>query len=396
MLIEQDQNSATKSFYEIQGNAYSWGKIARLRIEPAFMEVLETQRGDVWAVDLCSSYPLLRQIMTGQHMQRLKTEANKLTGTFIDDLHAPARKNKLPFAINLPSNIQVSLRKELGPKHSVGRQLLTTAVFKLLNDTLAPNEKNEKNISKILFDDLRNSKLRVRTTIEPDGKPGNKGNWLFIDFELKEETLFDILEPILGENTEEFLKETANYFASHLELEKKLRKVNFISLDITPFETIIKDAQKTFPPKMRETKFFKSAEENDRHILANVLRLPFLKESVSFFSSIEGWPYYGKPLKSKGNIAVAKQIAAQLAPGGKAVFFPWAIESEGDFLTRGSWFKKIEKEWLKRGLAIEKVGITRDELLREMSDRELVLSEHSPLLRYKGIFTSLILSKPCS
>ncbi len=55
-----------------------------------------------------------------------------------------------------------------------------------------------------------------------------------------------------------------------------------------------------------------------------------------------------------------------------------------------------ENFWIENDLKVEKRDFTKDEILAWMSDRELVLSGHSPILQRDENFTSLTLSKPKS
>ncbi len=308
--------------YPIEGDTYSWGKTGRLLTEDAFLAVLNASFEDLYVVDLCSSYPILREIMTGQHKERVHSEARKIVGMFIEDLHAPPRKNKLPVIAGiLETDTLVTLRKTLAPKREEARQLLTTPIFDLMLNPPPPEDRTAKAISTLLFEKFKNSRVRLDIVIEPEGKSGDKGTWTFIAPNEREKTLPEILNPILGNRTLDFLEGVSAYLGKLLAEPNILRGINFLSLDITPLGKIIEDAKKGFPPKMQKTLFFKSAQNSNAHIRANILYLPFLEESIGFFSSIEGWPYYGTPLGIEGNIAVAKQISQQLAPGGKAVFF---------------------------------------------------------------------------
>ena len=125
--------------------------------------------------------------------------------------------------------------------------------------------------------------------------------------------------------------------------------------------------------------------------MANVLYLPFRQDSIAFFTNTEGWPYdFGE--EGEANRNVAQQISIQLAPGGKAVFFPWEMK-DNSFKSR-SLLRSIERMWEGDGLAIEKEEYDKEQIKAEMSDRELMLAEHSPLFRFPGKFTVLTLSKP--
>lgn len=375
--------------YEIKGGTYSWGKTSRVRTEPAFMEVYRESLDDIWAVDLCSSYPHYREIMTGQHRQRLRVDARKFGNMFITDLHQP--RKRLPFTNTLDHETLEKLKRKMVPKKDITRELLNTAIYTLMLNPPSSKKRNPRSVSNALFDKLMNSDRCLVEVIEPDGTREAKGNWTYITTVGKKVTLKKILGSILGDKTEEFLRETADYLAKKLIYEYNLRRVDFISLDNAPFNEIVERAKSGFPPRMQKTLFFHSAQRRDRHVRADVLRLPFSPESISFMTSIEGWPYYFTQ-SGEENISIARQISEMLVPGGKAVFFPWQM-TDNFYWTR-KWLREIEGEWEKDGLEIKKEGLTTDEMKREMTDREYVLSDHSPLFRYSGILTTLTLSKP--
>lgn len=380
--------------YPIEGDTYSWGKTGRILTESAFLAVLNASGEDLLAVDLCSSYPILREIMTGQHKERIHNEARRFTGMFVNDLNAPLGKNKLPFTANFNTDTLTALRKILTPKRSETRMLLISPIFDLMLNPPPPGNRTPEATSLILFEKFNNSNAYLNHVIEPEGKSGDKGTWTFIVRHEGENTLPSILSPILGDETINFLKNLSLYFGKLLANPNTLRGIKFVSLDLAPFGKIVEDAKKGFPPKMQGTLFFKSAQSPSAHIRANILYLPFPEGKVGFFSSIEGWPYYGTFLDPKGNIAVAKQISLQLAPGGKAVFFPWIMQK--DDLQMHLTLDVIEDMWTENGLKVEKLNFTKDEILAMMSDRELVLSGHSPILQKGENFTSLTLSKPKS
>lgn len=390
-MTAEQQDSAQP--YDLKGDTYSWGKTARKRTEPAFLEVYKQSPDDIWAVDLGSSYPHYRELMTGQHRQRMQVEARRLVSAFVNDLNVYPRKIRIPFLEKLSDETINGLKKSMLPKHGVTRELLDTAVFELLVDPPTQNQRDLNSISNTLYTKFMHSDKRMVDVVEPDGKRGDKGNWVYIAVIGKKITLPKILGSVLKETTPEaFLEILAENLGSRLVSEGVPRKVTFLSLDSTPFNEIVERANNGFPPRHRKTLFFHSAQRKDRHIRADILRLPFKPNHVAFFSSIEGWPYYFRFAGREENLSVAEQISEQLTPGGRAVFFPWQMEHT-DFRAR-DMLSQIEKMWQMQGLEVKKEGLSADEMRREMTDRELVLSDHSPLFRYSGVLTTLTLSKP--
>lgn len=391
MTAERDLSSkfAPKDPYELQGGVYAWGKTARLMAEPAYFETRNQIKTDLVAVDLCSSFPYFREVMTGQHKQLMHTEASRITGKFIDDLH----RNKLQSIAMLDTNTTlVPFREQLAPKHKLARKLLTAPVFEVMASPPPVNRRDAESIFNVLFEKFMHSDRYYEFVYEPTGKPAEKGTWVFIAPTDSKTTFQEIIKPILGDKTSEFIKDMSLYFAEKLASNNKLRRVTFLSLDITPLDGLIRDAKNGFPPKLQNTFFFQSIQKPERHMCADIRFLRFKENGIGFFSSIEGWPYYGKDFGFDGNMDIAKKISSQLAPGGKAVFFPWSIQ-DADPVSQDI-LSEIEKKWLALGLVITKKDFTVDKILEGMTDRELMLANHSPILRQSGVIQSLILSKP--
>lgn len=379
---------APKDPYELQGSVYAWGKTARLMAEPAYFETRDQIKTDLIAVDLCSSFPYFREVMTGQHKQLMHTEASRTTGKFIDGFF----RSKVQFVTALDTDTRVLLRNELAPKHGIARQLLIAPIFEILANPPSVNRRNVESIFNTLFEKFMHSDKHYEFVYEPTGKPAEKGTWVFIAPIDNATTFQKIIKPILRDKTPEFIKDISLYFAEKLASNDKLRRITFLSLDIAPLDDLIKDAKNGFPPKLQSTFFFQSIQKPERHMRADIRLLRFKENSIGFFSSIEGWPYYGKDFGFDGNMEVAKRISSQLAPGGKAVFFPWSIQDADPVLQ--NILSAIEKKWLNLGLIITKNNFTVDEILVGMTDRELMLANHSPILRQSGVIQSLILSKP--
>lgn len=378
--------------YPLQGNVYAWGKTARLMTESTYFEVRDQIKNDFFAVDLCSSFPYFREIMTGQHKEAMHTEARKVVGGFTYELQSLLQRSKFrSTAINDKTTLKL-LHKELAPKHSLGRELLTAPIFEIMANPPPSNKRSVELISNALFEKFINSDKRYEFIYEPTGKPGDKGTWEFIAPINTGITLQKIIEPILGSKTEEFIKNASSYLAEKLVLENKLRKITFLSLDNVPLSELIENAKNGFPPRLQNTLFFQSVQKQERHICSDIRSLQFKKNGVGFFSSIEGWPYYGNNFSADTNLDIARRISSQLAPGGKAVFFPWNMQKNQ--LTSQDLLFEIEKQWLNLGLSIATIDFTAEKIALNMTDRELMLANHSPILQQTGLIRSLILSKP--
>ena len=82
-----------------------------------------------------------------------------------------------------------------------------------------------------------------------------------------------------------------------------------------------------------------------------------------------------------------------LKPGGKALFFPWQVQDETS--EERKKLDNIERLWQSMGAKIVRQEFTRDGLKEEMGDRELVLTDRSPVFAEPNdTFIALILEKP--
>lgn len=398
MPIERSRcpNDQIKDPNAIEGNVYAWGKIARLLTEPSYLTVKnELDSEELIAVDLCSSFPIFRAIMDGRHNQLMHTDARKIVGKFVNNFQ---RNKTKPFG-ELDIETHAFLCKILPEKHSVTRELITAPIFELMARPPGLKQRNVDFLSAYISEKLTTSDIIHKTITEPsgdalrkDGSTLQKGAWTFIKPTHSETTLKQILEPTLKDKTGYFIEKLGLHFAQELASDNKLRRVNFISLDIEPLEELIKNAENGFPPKMRNTLFFKSAKTRRGHMRADLKHICFKENGIAFFSSIEGWPYYGDVFTPDENINIAKRISSQLTPGGKAVFFPWSMQSDNH--ESSNQLSMIEDEWIKSGLSLERQNFLPEDLISKMGDRELVLANHSPILKQAEVLQCLILSKP--
>src|SRR3989344_5306867 len=104
-------------YREGEGQAYAWGKTARLLTEPYLMTTLQETTGDFLLVDLCCSYPIYRQIMMGQHKTRTRTEMRRVSGAFIDDLQGAHKRDQFSSVQGLDAStlkdLETNLRQEI-------------------------------------------------------------------------------------------------------------------------------------------------------------------------------------------------------------------------------------------------------------------------------------------
>lgn len=391
---------------KIEGDAYAWGKTARVLTEQQLLQAMDDTTGPFFALDICSSLPYYRQIMEGQYKQQLRDGTTKLIGSFIDQgvFKKPGANGLLPSLASADSEQLKLFRKTMGQQKGDCRRQLHTAVFDLQFDSselakISYEDEQEEVIRKRLLDQMHNSTSIQAAFTEPSGKAGEKGNWTYITNVDSQTTLFQKVNDMFPQEiAEEILGDIANYFAR--KLKGQLRPVTFVSLDKIPLDKLVQDAIKCFPKKIHDTRFFKSTASRDRHIMGDINNLPVKEDSVSFIANIEGFPFYFGSMDLSQKESVAKQQADALKPGGKAVFFPWEVK-RGDFDSPNSIAQQakdlqaLEDFWAKNGYIVEKRGFTKNELLANMSDRELLLTDHSPVFKKgDGILTVLTLTKP--
>lgn len=402
MLAEQGRTQTPlDGEKDTTGQAYAWGKTARLLTETHFRQAMDDTSGKFVCVDLCSAYPIYREIMTGRHKERCMQQAVRLVGSFIHDLQSPLNKGRLPFvdrfaAVNEGENLKI-FRQRLASRELSPRQLMEASIFNLIISSphLGSSKNEESTLKNHLLSEFANSKEVHHIITEPSGKPGDKGTWGYFQPVILEATLKQALEEILGDFTDEFFDVAAGYFASRL--TGRLRKISIVSLDIGDFGDMAREAEESFPKLFSDTLFFRSAAKKGRHIQAAIQALPLARESVSFYSCVEGWPFYRCGLGQEERRDIAKTITTTLKPGGRAVFFPWQMQSgvEEDLNQDRKDLAEIENFWRQEGMIITYYDCGRSELMERMVDRELTLTNHSPVFTEPtDNFVVLVVQKP--
>src|SRR3989304_1363106 len=379
-------------YREGEGQAYAWGKTARLLTEPYLMTTLQETTGDFLLVDLCCSYPIYRQIMMGQHKTRTRTEMRRVSGAFIDDLQGAHKRDQFSSVQGLDASTLKRLRNELTPRDSLTRQLMESTLFGLMC-VESSRELDEETIRNRLAYGFRLSTKSYEVKTEPPGhNPSDKGTWQYM-VSVEEETTFKKdMTMIMGErNADALIDDMVEYFTERL--VGNIRGFRVVSLDIKDLKSISQEAEKSFPKKYRNTRYFRGGRTGNNYIQADMRYLPFVDNSVFFFSSIEGWPFYGTNFELGEHVEIAKRIFGALKPGGRAVFFPWSMQAEtGE--NRAS-LEAVETAWKEKGIAISKTYFERDELRGDMSSREYDLVHRSPVFREGGDkLVSLVIEKP--
>ncbi len=383
-----------ESHYEVNGTAYAWGKTARFLTEQQLLQALTDTEGSFFAVDLCSSFPYYKQMMDGRHKERSRETAKSTVGAFVDQtVYVSAADNPIVAMRDVDPQITREIRNALGPKKSRSREFLHKAIFDIITSPAITSDSkaDRETIKQRLLNSFHHSSLVELVLLEPSGKRGDKGNWEFI-------TSVDVgctLAQELAAHTDQavinpFLEGAADHISGLL--AGNLRGEMYVSFDRRDLQELVEEADHCFPERVVKTRFFDSAKDDTgRHIKADVNALPFADESLSFISSIEGWPFY---------IDSLIDVARVLKPGGKAVFLPFErmrkeFDTPADIRYRVEELEKIVTFWQKQGLIVERKGYTRKELIDQMSDREEMLTHHSPVFtKGDGIITVLTLTKP--
>ena len=378
---------------DLRGSGYSWGRIARLRTETQYESIYQASSGDMLVVDLCSSFPQYREIMRGRHIRRMLHEAKSIAGLFVRGLTAPAKHGQLDFLDKLSEEELTDTRKAFEGKEGPNRLLLIGSILDVLINPPPPDARNPESVADIIYANFKQSNRYPIEVAEPDGNKNEKGSWIYVSVIGRGDPLKERLQSLLGDRNYRFLRDLSVYLGNQLVEEHKIREVSFLSLDCEPLDRLIKSAETAFPARMQETLFFNAGRKKERHRTANLIEeLPFEPESVDLFTSVEGWPYYFRGADRRANFQIAARLGNRLKPGGKIVIFPWQMD-EVDFGSK-KVLDAVENLWRGERFDIEKEEVSRDQLLEEMTDRELVLAEHSPLLRHKGPFINLTLTKP--
>lgn len=375
-----------------RGPTYAWGKTGRILTEPFLMAAINETDGDFVLVDLCSSYPIYKQIVIERNRERCQNQVAKVMGDFLNDLLRDSpEKQKLESLREMDKENLARLKEIIAPKRSIARNLLESTLLDLVSSDHSEDLEDKEKVKDILTQRFATSTEGYVMITEPEGKHGDKGTWQFMmstntGFSLQEE-----FTAFFGEDIAvSLIKDLANYFAE--KLTGSTRGFRAISLDIEDLGLITKKADRSFPPRFRNTYFFRNARKSGWHIRADVRSLPFSGDSTSFLSCIEGWPFVGKDFTDTEHLAIATQIADILKMGGRAVIFPWMVEGgENEEI-----LEKIEAFWKSNGLEVEKIQYTLDQLRSDMmSSREYDLVYRSPVFSENvESFTLIAIKKP--
>lgn len=391
---------------DISGEAYAWGKMAYSIYRSHSIEAYRNVRGHSLAVDLCSSFPLNSQILRDHYREGIFPIARGIITNLINELGSNYQGNRAIYPPALSKEPKQKLISELTASFSPIRRFLTVATLDLLCESLV-TDKNKDNADKIITQmDYILKKFYHHAW--------NGERLISLDFYIKmgmerlygqnqERTLDKLIRSTTGiEDPLPLLNRLALYIAAACTLIP--RRFTVLSLDNEVPDKLRRGSQKGFPELFQTINFvFNRAWDNMHkyHLQADIFNLPFSKNSLSFITSVEGYPFYfpGLPLEDKNqkpnHLAFAQSVIDVLKPGGRAVFFPWHTKRQ----TRqdAENLKEVERFWKEKGMNVRKERHNRFKLLMEMGEREKDLAEHSPLFTgdpHRMNYTALVLIKP--
>ncbi len=411
-------------------NTYAWGKSARVITEPHFLQASQNTEGNIVGVDLGSSFPLLAQIMRGQHERRCWEATLRAEGRLIDGMHRYKKKpaSKIPQEFAPVVNIlgHTELLRNLERHRGFPRTLIRAVLFDTIYDPPLPDsekpEDEKETLRRHLSKELSSSRKYYQLVVEPEGSySGQPGSWDYRQANELYTNLSGLVGVALGKDgAKDFLEDLAVFFTQ--QLAGKLRRASFLSLDIRDLAEIADSAIMNFPNRMSNSLFFRGAIGIGKpYIRSDVRKLPFVREGVSFYSSIECWPFYSDSFTQNEQFAIADAICESLKPGGRAVFFPWLMSKTAE--QNPQMLEKIVERWREAGFGIEQVdyayverklasegnnGKDADEDEKKLflvnigtgkeqgiSDRELVLIKKSPVFRRpRNDYPALVIIKP--
>lgn len=366
---------------------YAWGGLADQITRPLLAEIEATTNGGIEIYDLCSAYPILRQIFIENHRDKCLQRAEQIVGSFIQSIAAPKRELPPQFS-ELDGTTQKTIRKTSQSRTALPRQLLTAAVYEtLFNPPELTGEDEEKNtqLEQVLRTYTQTTRRIYTNQWELEDMKG-KGRWQIIQeqnrypkFPTFEECLQDYCGNI---DLESFFSETTAFLATKIDIHE-LRTFRVTTIDQKSLDDIRElaiSSEKNFPDYYRDTYFFERAGQGDdphtNHIQADILTYNFGKNSASFITCFEGFPWYFDNLTPDQQEDFAHALSDALKPGGKMVFYPWSVENARSEHT--DMLSNLIRLWSKAGLKtrIEKYQPTRiSQRTEKLLQRSLILGK---------------------
>ncbi|MEK7581402.1 MAG: hypothetical protein AAB512_03905 [Patescibacteria group bacterium] len=389
---------------KLDGQSYSWGATARTLCEKHIAEAKANSQGNFFLVDLCSSYPIFAQILRERRRDehcymKAKRVVGVLTNIAEGDMSQLPDDRKMRNIEGLDPEERHNLRKLLSPKAGDIRVLLRAIVTDLLYEPpvekdSTPDEVKRQHIEQKLLAQIRSRNDYYDVMFELPSLIHRGGNWKILVPHRATKTITERLNAVLDPEKSDAVASDLAMGLSH-SLLPDLENHTIVSFDRRSPRDILLDSERSFPDSFKNTYFFRKAGFRDgAHFISDVLKLPFGENSVSAYTSIEGWPYYFGDYGQLTNEHVAMQLASSLKPGGRVIIFPWRIS--GLKLEQSQLvLSEIEALWEHIGLKVIKETWRKEDLRQGMVDRELVLLYNSPVFKNGDeSYVNLVLEKP--
>ena len=381
-----------------EGISYAWGRTARLVCQNDFVRSYLNTKGDFVSLDLCSAFPMWPQILRELHRDNCFTHSVEIVDEFMEEMSSEAG--------------QTSWIAELDPKFkknflkTFSRPRIRNTLHIAIQDTLySPPNVDDKSDAQNIEQELANIflyrfKNRVVTRERSYHKdfPGEKIREI-----TKWRTFEEEVKLLRGEKEADlFIQNLATWVAPRC--LPYLRNFRALSLDVEDHHKLLRDAGKFFSQAVKDfSNFFGQTASFRDHFRADALRPPFAPNSISFISSIEGYPWLfsdipldwdtGKSNDPGSHLNFADYIKDTLKPGGRAVFFPWTTRENKP--NDASILKFVARYWSFVGMNVYRRKYDSGKLLEGMGDRERVLAAMSPLFTdFKDELYALIVEKP--
>lgn len=366
-------------------NYYAWGRLGRLLIERDFKEAYQSTPPGMSFVylDGCSSTPWLREVMRAQVARHeYLRQANSVINAFDVDFRRRA-EGILPRIKRVRQEKIDAARNLLFGQRQLPRQILQAAVFELMFDpehVVGIKTQREDRLSEYFLDRFHAFPARYLTD-KQEQPEGDNGSWRSLVVDEAPVSLADIvgtLTDVVGygsltaDEAETLMRSIAGHFAHQL-AEKVRPSAKFFSLDWEDVNLFRRFAYRNFPIEILKTIFFRNVLDPDRHKVGDIRGLnEFEDGSVSVYSMIEGFPFYADNFTDADALQIVSEATRVLRYGGKFIAFPWIATDGKDLST-------IEDSLRGLGFDVKIEDKKKDQLLGNMSERELALVKRSPV-----------------
>lgn len=362
------------------GHAYAWGGTARRIVLPAIETLRARKKGIVTIVDICSAYPILAEFLREEIRQLHYIEASKLLSRIFDGAteYIPGLPDSKDW--HLPD-----LDRKPQPG-SLSRLLLTSALYRT-TDMFAGYECDPKVLeyfeSMLRYDETVTAKGRVLRT------NGQEGSWNILKSYDAGFTAVEAMqaEGMAAQDITRIFTGMRSVLDAYL---PGMSKVNIHSLDLGNKPELIHEAGKSFPPHYLDTESYLNAAQFHGHVQADVLHLPFEPESVDMLLSIEGAPFYVAGETAPDTVRFGRDLSRVLAPGGSALFFPWAVHNKSE----EAKLRVLQNALITSGLVTWELAVKADRIIARMSSREQALVTQSPIFAGVDEIVTLSAQKP--